>query len=92
MPDNQPINNNANFPATIYKPSELLGMFTAYLSRQEVNSKVIFLRGIYLKNPKHDPRWVYRYDILFDADFFQIPARDGHPCLSGWTVPTTGAC
>ena len=68
MPDIQPINNNVNLPVTIYKPSELLGMFTAYISRQEVNSKVIFLRGIYLKNPKHDPRWAYRYDILRDED------------------------
>lgn len=68
MPDIQPINNNVNLPVTIYKPSELLGMFTAYLSRQEVNSKVIFLRGIYLKNSKHDPRWAYRYDILRDED------------------------
>ena len=51
-----------------YKPSELLGMFTAYISRQEVNSKVIYLRGIYLKNPKHDPRWSYRYDVLRDED------------------------
>lgn len=68
MPDIQPINNNVNLPVTIYKPSELLGMFTAYLSRQEVSSKVIFLRGIYLKNPKHDPRWAYRYDILRDED------------------------
>ena len=51
-----------------YKPSELLGMFTAYLSRQEVNSQVIYLRGIYLKNPKHDPRWSYRYDVLRDED------------------------
>jgi len=60
--------NNQNLPATIYKPSELLGMFTAYLSRQDVNSKVIYLRGIYLKNPKHDPRWFYRYDVLRDED------------------------
>jgi chemotaxis protein histidine kinase CheA len=60
--------NNQNLPATIYKPSELLGMFTAYLSRQDVNSQVIFLRGIYLKNPKHDSRWSYRYDILRDED------------------------
>jgi len=59
---------NQNLPATIYKPSELLGMFTAYLSRQDVNSQVIFLRGIYLKNPKHDPRWTYRYDVLRDED------------------------
>ena len=51
-----------------YKPSELLGMFTAYLSRQDVNSQVIYLRGIYLKNPKHDSRWSYRYDILRDED------------------------
>lgn len=59
---------NQNLPATIYKPSELLGMFTAYLSRQDVNSQVIYLRGIYLKNAKHDPRWSYRYDVLRDED------------------------
>ena len=67
MPEIQKINNQ-NLPATIYKPSELLGMFTAYLSRQDVNSQVIYLRGIYLKNAKHDPRWSYRYDILRDED------------------------
>ena len=67
MPEIQKINNQ-NLPATIYKPSELLGMFTAYLSRQDVNSQVIYLRGIYLKNPKHDPRWSYRYDVLRDED------------------------
>jgi len=61
-------NNSQNLPATIFKPSELLGMFTAYLSRQDVNSQVIYLRGIYLKNPKHDPRWSYRYDVLRDED------------------------
>ena len=26
---------------------------------------------------------------MFAADFFQIPPRDGHPCLSGYAVPTT---
>ena len=62
------ISQTNNLPATIYKPSELLGMFTAYLSRQDVNSQVIYLRGIYLKNPKHDSRWSYRYDILRDED------------------------
>ena len=67
MPEIQKVNNQ-NLPATIYKPSELLGMFTAYLSRQDVNSQVIYLRGIYLKNPKHDPRWSYRYDVLRDED------------------------
>lgn len=34
-----------------YKPSELLGMFTSYLSQQDVNRQVIYLQGIYLKNP-----------------------------------------
>jgi len=67
MPEIQKIDYQ-NLPATIYKPSELLGMFTAYLSRQDVNSQVIYLRGIYLKNPKHDPRWSYRYDVLRDED------------------------
>ena len=28
---------------------------------------------------------------MFAADFFQIPPRDGHPCLSGYTIPTTRA-
>lgn len=68
MPGLQQTSNDQGLPAIIYKPSELLGMFTAYLSRQEVNSKVIFLRGIYLKNPRHDPHWTYRYDILRDED------------------------
>ena len=57
-----------NLPATIYKPSELLGMFTSYLSQQDVNRQVIYLQGIYLKNPKHDTRWSSRYDILRDEN------------------------
>ena len=61
-------NNSNNPPISIYKPSELLGMFTAYLSRQDVNTKLIYLRGIYLKNAKHDQRWTFRYDILRDED------------------------
>lgn len=64
----------------IYKPSELLGVFTSYLSQQDVNRKVIYLRGIYLKNPKHDPRWNSRYDTLRDENTqteitIQIPHR-----------------
>ena len=66
--ENDITKSNQNIPAIIYKPSELLGMFSAYLSRQDVNSQVIYLRGIYLKNPKHDPRWSYRYDVLRDED------------------------
>ena len=70
-----------NLPsATIYKPSELLGIFTSFLSQTDVNRKVIYLRGIYLKNPKHDPRWNSRYDTLRDEDTqteitLQIPQR-----------------
>lgn len=60
--------SNTNLPATIYKPSELLGMFTSYLSQQDVNRQVIYLQGIYLKNPKHDSRWASRYDILRDEN------------------------
>ena len=30
-------------------------------------------------------------DQMFAADFFQIPPRDGHPCLSGYTIPTIRA-
>jgi exonuclease VII large subunit len=43
-------------------------MFSSYLSSVEVNKQLIFLQGIYLKNPKHDPRWRSRYDILRDED------------------------
>ena len=28
---------------------------------------------------------------MFAADFFQIPPSDGHPCLSGYTIPTIRA-
>lgn len=68
MSELQKLNNNRNLPTTIYKPSELLGMFTSYLSQQDVNRQVIYLQGIYLKNPKHDPRWTSRYDILRDEN------------------------
>ena len=78
MNDMEPANNN--LPVTIYKPSELLGIFTSFLSQTDVNRKVIYLRGIYLKNPKHDPRWNSRYDTLRDEDTqteitLQIPQR-----------------
>ena len=74
----EPANNN--LPVTIYKPSELLGIFTSFLSQTDVNRKFIYLRGIYLKNPKHDPRWNSRYDTLRDEDTqteitLQIPQR-----------------
>ena len=27
---------------------------------------------------------------MFAAGFLQIPPRDGHPCLSGYTIPLPG--
>ena len=30
-------------------------------------------------------------DQMFAADFFQIPPRDGRPCLYGYTIPTIRA-
>lgn len=57
-----------NLPTTTYKPSELLEMFKAYLSRQSVNVKVIFLRGIYVENLNNKPYWPTRYDILKDEN------------------------
>ena len=79
MPEIQKTSNQ-NLPITVYKPSELLGIFTSFLSQTDVNRKVIYLRGIYLKNPKHDPRWNSRYDTLRDEDTqteitLQIPQR-----------------
>lgn len=69
MADNTPsIQPQANQVVKYYKPSELLGMFTSYLSQQDMNKQVIFLQGIYLKNPKHDARWSCRYDILRDEN------------------------
>lgn len=67
MQNNQ-IQPQENQVVKYYKPSELLGMFTSYLSQQDMNKQVIFLQGIYLKNPKHDARWSCRYDILRDEN------------------------
>lgn len=69
MADNTPsIQPQKGQVVKYYKPSELLGMFTSYLSQQDMNKQVIFLQGIYLKNPKHDARWLCRYDILRDEN------------------------
>ena len=68
MAENAPSLQQNGQVVKYYKPSELLGMFTSYLSQQDVNKQVIFLQGIYLKNPKHDARWSCRYDILRDEN------------------------
>ena len=76
-------------------PSELLGMFTSYLSQQEANRQVIFLKGIYLKNPKHNPQWQSRYDILRDESTqteitLQIPLRFAENLKDGNLVTVGG--
>jgi len=68
MPNNVLTTKQQEAIVKYYKPSELLGMFTSYLSQQDVNRQVIYLQGIYLKNPKHDTRWSSRYDILRDEN------------------------
>ena len=50
------------------KPSELIGMFVSYLSSQEVNRKLIYIQGVYIRNTKHNPGWKSRYDILRDEN------------------------
>ncbi len=66
MPELNHISNNSQTPAVIYKPSELLAIISSYFAQQEVNKQVIYLQGIYLKNPKHNPMWQARYDTLRD--------------------------
>ena len=76
-------------------PSKLLGMFTSYLSQQEANRQVIFLKGIYLKNPKHNPQWQSRYDVLRDESnqteiTLQIPLRLADNLKDGSLVTVGG--
>lgn len=53
--------------ATVYKPSELIGIFNNYLSKQNTNAQVVFLRGVYLQKTSQ-PNWSYCYDVLRDED------------------------
>lgn len=50
-----------------YKPSELIGIFNNFLSRQNENAQVVFLRGVYLQK-QNQGNWAYCYDILRDED------------------------
>lgn len=61
------IPNSSNVPQNMYKPSEIIGIFNSILARQSVNAQVVYLRGIYLANPKESP-WAYCYDTLRDED------------------------
>jgi len=52
----------------VYKPSELIAIFNNILSQQSINAKMVFLRGVYWKNPRQDPKWTSCFDILRDED------------------------
>lgn len=54
-------------PQTVYKPSEIIGIFNSILAKQSVNAQVVYLRGVYLANPKQG-NWSYCYDTLRDED------------------------
>lgn len=65
----QAISNTNSKPLTpIYKPSELIEMFNAYLSQKEENRRVLYLQGIYYRNPNNKPSWGACYDTLRDEN------------------------
>lgn len=59
--------HSGNLPQNVYKPSEIIGIFNSILAKQSVNAQVVYLRGIYLANPKQG-NWSYCYDTLRDED------------------------
>lgn len=61
------IPQSKGLPQTIYKPSEIIGIFNSILAKQSVNAQVVYLRGVYLANPKQG-NWSYCYDTLRDED------------------------
>lgn len=65
MNEIQPVNNN--LPATVYKPSEIIGIFNSILAKQSVNAQVVYLRGIYLASGRQSYGGYY-YDTLRDED------------------------
>ena len=58
---------NQNVPVTIYKPSEIIGIFNSILAKQSVNAQVVFLRGVYLASGRQSYNG-YFYDTLRDED------------------------
>ena len=58
---------NQNVPATIYKPSEIIGIFNSILAKQSVNAQVVYLRGVYLASGRQSYNG-YFYDTLRDED------------------------
>ena len=59
---------NQKLPATtVYKPSEIIGIFNSILAKQSVNAQVVYLRGVYLASGKQSYNG-YFYDTLRDED------------------------
>ena len=58
---------NQNVPATISKPSEIIGIFNSILAKQSVNAQVVYLRGVYLASGRQSYNG-YFYDTLRDED------------------------
>lgn len=56
---------NNNSPVTVYKPSEIIGIFNSILAKQSVNAQVVFLRGVYLASGRQNYGGYY-YDTLRD--------------------------
>lgn len=63
-----PPQGQACLPGMLYKPSELIAQFNAILSQQSINAKLVYLRGVYWKNQRQDPRWSSCFDTLRDED------------------------
>ena len=67
MSDISLISTNMTSNVQIFKPSEILNIFSDYLAKNATSSRVIFLRGIYFKK-KFDPSWKNAYDLLKDEN------------------------
>lgn len=50
-----------------YTPTEIIGIFSNILSRQNEFAQVTRVKGIYVKNPTN-PKWAYCYDTLKDTN------------------------
>ena len=62
------VSHNNSLPATtIYKPSEIIGIFNSILAKQSVNAQVVYLRGVYLASGRQSYSG-YFYDTLRDED------------------------
>ena len=65
--ENEITKANQNVPVTIYKPSEIIGIFNSILAKQSVNAQVVYLRGVYLASGRQSYNG-YFYDTLRDED------------------------